>query len=394
MLQDAIDPLTVRRVLVVKLRHHGDVLLTSPVFTALKNHIPHAELDALVYAETADMLTLHPAIANVHVIDRQWKRHGFTRRLRAEWRLLRALRARRYDLIVHLTESSRGAMLSFLLGTDYAVARDYGARRGWLWKLAFTHLYRIPSKPRHTVEIHLDALRRIGIYPHHDERALTLVPGADAEQSVRALLESNRLAPKSYIHVHPTSRWLFKCWEPEKYAALINALQDQGLRIVLTAAPSDAELQFVGSIAVQLRKPVVNLAGKLNLKQLAALTAQAQCFVGVDSVPMHIAAAMQTPTVTLFGPSGDLEWGPWQVTSRIVTSAHSCRPCGMDGCGNSKVSECLTTIPVDTVLAAVRQFLSMSRISEPTPPDITSSARSARHGSPPSPSGRGNEGEG
>lgn len=357
MLPDAIDPISLHRVLVVKLRHHGDVLLASPVFSVLKNHVPHVEIDALVYADTADMLTGHPAIAQVHKVDRQWKKQGLFTQLRQEWRLLRALRKRHYDLIVHLTESSRGAVLSLVLGTDYAVARDYGAKRGRLWKLAFTHRYRVPSKPRHTVETHLDALRRIGIYPHTDERALTLMTGDDAETSVRALLDANGLAPKSFIHIHPTSRWLFKCWEPEKYAALINALQDAGERVVLTAAPSEQELQFVGSIVVQLRKPVVNLSGKLNLKQLAALTAQAKCFVGVDSVPMHIAAAMQTPAVVLFGPSGDLEWGPWQVPSRVITSNHSCRPCGMDGCGNSKVSECLTTLQVEPVLTAVRQLI-------------------------------------
>ncbi len=357
MLQDAVDPTSIHRALVIKLRHHGDVLLTSPVFTVLKNHLPHAQLDALVYADTADMLTGHPAIANVYTVDRAWKRQGPVSQLREEWRLLRMLRARRYDLIVHLTESPRGALLAFALGPHAAVARDYGPKRGWLWRAAFTHRYRIPAKPRHTVEIHLDALRRVGIYPHPDERTLTLVPGADAQASVRVLLETNALRPRSFVHIHPTSRWLFKCWEPEKYAALINVLQDAGERIVLTAAPSEHELQFIGGITVQLRKPVVNLAGKLSLKQLAALTAQAKCFVGVDSVPMHIAAAMQTPTVALFGPSGDLEWGPWQVTSRIVTSNHSCRPCGMDGCGNSKVSECLTSIPVEQVLAAVRQFI-------------------------------------
>jgi heptosyltransferase-3 len=102
---------------------------------------------------------------------------------------------------------------------------------------------------------------------------------------------------------------------------------------------------------------VVDLSGKLNLKQLAALTAQAKCFVGVDSVPMHIAAAVQTPTVVLFGPSGEFEWGPWQVKSRVITSNHSCRPCGQDGCGNGKISECLTFISVDEVLGAIRQIL-------------------------------------
>lgn len=357
MLPDAIDPISIRRVLVVKLRHHGDVLLTSPVFTVLKNHIPHVEMDALVYSDTADMLTGHPAVTNVFSVDRARKKKEFVTQLREEWQLLRRLRARDYDLLIHLTDSTRGAVLALLLGPRAAVSHDRGARRKWLWRTAFSHRYRMPAKPRHRVEIHLDALRRLGIYPNTDERALTLVPGIEAEDSVRALLASNNLAPKSFIHVHPTSRWLFKCWEPEKYAALINALQDAGERVVLTAAPSDEELQFLGGITVQLRKPVVNLAGKLSLKQLAALTAQAKLFIGVDSVPMHIAAAMQTPTVALFGPSGDQEWGPWQVRSRVITSNHSCRPCGMDGCGNSKVSECLTTLPVDTVLAAVKQLL-------------------------------------
>ena len=357
MLADAVDPLTIRRALVIKLRHHGDVLLTSPVFTVLKNHIPHIDLDALVYADTAEMLSGHPSIEQVHTVDRAWKKRDPFTQLLQEWRLLRKLRARDYDLLIHLTESSRGAALAFLLHPRAAVTRDYGPKRGWFWRTAFSHRYRVPGKPRHTVEVHLDALRRIGIYPNTDERALVLTPGEDANASVQYLLQSHGLGPRGFIHLHPTSRWLFKCWEPEKYAALINALQDAGERVVLTAAPNDQELQFLGSITVQLRKQPINLAGKLNLKQLAALTAQAKCFIGVDSVPMHIAAAMQTPTVALFGPSGDLEWGPWQVKSRVITSNHSCRPCGLDGCGNSKVSECLTTLPVERVLNAVNEIL-------------------------------------
>ncbi|MHB8536322.1 MAG: glycosyltransferase family 9 protein, partial [Sulfuricaulis sp.] len=75
------------------------------------------------------------------------------------------------------------------------------------------------------------------------------------------------------------------------------------------------------------------------------------------SVPMHIASAMQTPVVVLFGPSGDLEWGPWQVNALVLSTNHSCRPCGMDGCGNGKVSECLTNIPVDEVLRAVNELI-------------------------------------
>jgi len=183
------------------------------------------------------------------------------------------------------------------------------------------------------------------------------VPGTEAERSVRDLLARHGLAPKGFIQLHPTSRWMFKCWEAEKNAALITALQESGESVVLTAAPSEPELQYAARITARLKKPVVDLSGKLNLKQLAALTAQAKCFVGVDSVPMHIAAAVQTPTVVLFGPSGEFEWGPWQVKARVLTSDHPCRPCGQDGCGNGKVSECLTTIPVDDVLRAIHDLI-------------------------------------
>ena len=355
MLKDAVDLSTLRRVLVIKLRHLGDVLLTSPVFTVLKNHAPPLEIDALVYRDTEPMLSGHPAIANIFTIDRGWKQQEWPARIGNEWRLLRALRARHYDLIVHLTENPRGAVLCLLLKPAYSVARDYPAKRGRMWRNTFTHLYPVPAR-RHTVEMHLDALRRIGVYPRAEERRLVLTTGTEIENSVRDLLARHGLASKGFIQIHPTSRWMFKGWDVEKNATLIAALQAAGESVVLTAAPSDPELHFAARITARLKKPVVDLSGRLNLKQLAALTAQAKCFVGVDSVPMHIAAAMQTPTVVLFGPSGEFEWGPWQVPARVLTSDHPCRPCGQDGCGNGKVSECLTSITVEQVFGAIQQI--------------------------------------
>ena len=355
MLEDAVDLSPLRRVLVIKLRHLGDVLLASPVFTVLKNHAPHLEIDALVYRDTQEMLSGHSAIDKVFTVDRAWKKAGWPAQAAQEWRLFRSLRARQYDLIVHLTENPRGAVLALLLGARYSVTREYPVKRGRLWRNSFTHLYRVPAR-RHTVEMHLDALRRLGIYPEIDERQLVLDVGAEAETSVRTLMAHRGIETKQFIHIHPTSRWLFKCWEIDKYVALIHSLQEMGERVVMTAAPAPHELQFAASVASQFKHPVVDLCGQLNLKQLAAITRQAKCFVGVDSVPMHIAAAMQTPVVVLFGPSGDLEWGPWQVKSSVLTSNHSCRPCGQDGCGNSKISECLIDIPVEDVLGAIKRI--------------------------------------
>lgn len=357
MLKDAIDLTLLRRVLVIKLRHHGDVLLASPVFSALKNHAPHLEVDALVYQDTAQMLSLHPAIAEIHGIDRNWKKQGLLAQARAEWRLLSRLRARHYDLVVHLTEHNRGAWLTRLLGVPHGVARKM-PERGRLWRGSFSHFYPFPrANPRHTVELNLDALRRIGLYPEESERKLTLEPGHEVRNEIDARLARHGLSDRGFIHIHPASRWLFKCWPARHMTELIRALQDRGERIVLTAAPDAVELALVKKILAPLAQPVVDLSGQLSLKQLAALSARAKLFVGMDSAPMHIAAAMQTPLVALFGPSGEKEWGPWQVPCRVLTSGHTCRPCGNDGCGGGKMSECLAAISVGRVLAAIDELL-------------------------------------
>ena len=107
-LRDAVPLGEIARALVVMLRHHGDVLLASPVFSVLRAHSPRLEIDALVYDDTREMLALHPAIATVHTVGRGWRAASAPARLVHEARLLRALRARRYDLLVNLTEHPRG----------------------------------------------------------------------------------------------------------------------------------------------------------------------------------------------------------------------------------------------------------------------------------------------
>lgn len=358
MLADAFVPQELRRALVVKLRHHGDVLLASPVLSVLKHWAPQADIDALVYADTAPMLSLHPALDQLFVIDRQWKRLGPIAQFGHERALLGRLRARRYDLVVHLTEHWRGAWIARLCGARWAIAPAV-AGRGKFWQRSFSHLIRQPrATPRHVVESNLDALRCLGIQPSVDQRSLVLVAGADAERDAETLLGEAGLVGKDFIHIHPASRWQFKCWPAEKMAALIAALQASGWPVLLTAAPDERELALVQAIQSQLRTPAANLAGRLSLKQLAALTARARLFVGVDSAPMHIAAAMGTPVAALFGPSGEKHWAPWTPKHRVVASdGYSCRPCGIDGCGGSKVSDCLVTLPVDKVMAACRDLL-------------------------------------
>ncbi len=363
-LPDAVPLGELRRVLVTKLRHHGDVLLASPVFSALKRAAPHLEIDALVYAETAPMLAGHPSIGRIHTIDRDWKKAGLRAQFAGERALMRDLKSAGCDLLIHLTEHPRGLSLARALAPRYAVTRERRAgEREWLWRRYFTHFYRLPrATPRHAVEANLDALRRIGVQPVADDKRIVLVPPAQAVAHVDALLLQHGLAARGFLHAHPGSRWLFKCWTAAQSAALFDRIAADGHRIVVTAAPDPRERAMIDAIldgvATTTRARVVDLAGKLTLPQLAALTSRARAFVGVDSAPMHIACAMGTPTVALFGPSGEFEWGPWMAPARVVASElHPCRPCGQDGCGGGKVSECLTTLPVARVHDALIALL-------------------------------------
>ncbi len=346
----------VRRVLVIKLRNLGDVLLSAPVISTLKSQNPHLEIDALVYADTGDMLRDHPGLTVLHEIDRDWKRLGPWQRFRAEAGLISRLRARQYDLIVHLTEHVRGIWLARLLRPRFSVAPDLRSRR--YYRKSFTHRFPvIGGNRRHTVDINLDALRRIGVYPAGEESRIVLATGAKAHAAVERAMAQKGLAKGSFILVHPGSRWFFKCWPPDRVAALCNALAAEGRRVVLVSGPDALEKKLLSEVTRQLAKPLLTFPGTFSLKELAALIANARLYVGMDSAPMHIAAAMGTPTVALFGPSGEIEWGPWRVAHRIVTSSHPCRPCGKDGCGGGKRSECLEVIAPVEVLTAVHALL-------------------------------------
>lgn len=358
-MSEEFAPAALRRALVIKLRHHGDTLLAAPVLSALKHAAPQCEVDALIYADTAPMLAGHPALAQLHTIDRNWKRLGPLRQAAAEWQLISALRARHYDLVVHLSVHRRGAWLVRLLRPRWSVAPRY---TGAFWANSFTHFYPAQSHAdRHTVDTNLDSLRALGLEPQPDDKRVTLVPGTAAEARIDALFAQQGIPCGKFIHLHPASRWTFKCWPTERVAALCDILAKRGWPIVLTAAPEPQEMAMIASIVRQRAvspELTFDLSGQLSLKELAALAARSHLFVGVDSAPMHIAAAMGTPTVAIFGPSGDREWGPWNVTHRIVASRnHSCRPCGRDGCEGSKISACLTTLPVEQVLAACDELL-------------------------------------
>jgi len=374
---DAIDVARMKRVVVVMLRHHGDVLLTTPVYQALKRANPALEIDVVVYHDTRSLLENNPDIAMVHTVDKDAKRSSAWHKLKAEWTFMRAVRQRRYDLLIHLSDHRRGAWLSRWLQTPVSIApqsRDANA----FWRGSFTHFWRSaasaragdPLLRRHTVEQHLDALRRLGIEVVRAP-ALRLVPGVKAEQEADAFLAEKGI-DQPFVLIQPTSRWMFKCWSIENNATLVKAVLKRGYAVVLSCGPGKSERAMIDAIVALVctepnRLPrglaLANVPGSLN--RLAALIGRARAFVGIDSAPMHMAAAMGTPVVALFGPSGEDNWSPWRGDSNLVASVvtHSgfmCRPCGQDGCGGSKVSHCLVQLPVSQVETAFDDVIARS----------------------------------
>jgi heptosyltransferase III len=334
------DLRSVERILVVKLRHLGDVLLTTPVFGALKKALPHARIDAYIYQEAFPMLEGHPALSEIIGYDRNWKKLGWLGRLRKEAEMLQRIRRKRYDLVINLTEGDRGALAARLSHAKVRVGVD--ARK------IYTHVVKNCPSLRHTVERQLDALRRIGIFPDTADRELVLIIPESAREAMRQKISWER-----FILIHPTSRWRFKCWPVHSVASLARRLIDRGERLVFTSGPDPEERAMVDEIVRPLPRPaIMNLAGLISLKELAALIERCAALVSVDSVPLHMASALKAPVVALFGPSSEVTWGPWRnPKARVVAHPMSCRPCYLDGCGGGKVSDCLHAISVESVLS-------------------------------------------
>lgn len=403
----------IKKILVIKLRHIGDVLLSAPVFRALKQSFPDAHISALVNSGTEAVLAGNPFIDNIIVFDREIKKMNLLKRYGKEFGFLKNLRADGFDITVDLTGGDRAAIISFISGAEY--------RLGWRPDKGFAgkkHLYTHLSEPdgsRHMVLQNLDVAGRSGIKTT-DHTVDFNIPEADRQYIRQKLVQYNINAKDTVLHIHPTSRWLFKCWKDEYMAEVIQWLLVQGVNVILTSSPDERELAKAKRIIGIVKEAgtrhkaqgtngkseqaadsftihdsrftthdsrLIDLCGKTTIKQLAAISEASNLFFGVDSAPMHIAAAVNTPVVALFGPSGAFSWGPWENTSSefgvrcselrspypgrngiqafgkhiVIQKNWDCIPCGKDGCNGTKISRCLEEITPEEVKGILSEKL-------------------------------------
>ena len=359
-------------ILVIKSRHIGDVLLTGPLLSTLRLRHPESHITALVKTGTEAMLTGHPHIDMVITFPVRQPGEGQVEFLIRQWFWLRQLRCRRPDLVVNTTEGDRGAIASLFSGGIQRVG--WRGRKGnkWWRRGMLTQTMLFQGGIRHTILHNLDLVGE-GAQDRHVRLVFSATDVAQVEQRLR---DAGWNGGRPLVQIHPASRWRFKCWTVSGMAGVADCLSQRGCQVILTASPDAGERELVAAIAQACRHPVINLGGALTLKELAALSARCRLFFGVDTAPMHMAAALNIPVVALFGPSGTYDWGPWpngwsgdgspfsrthgvqeSFPHLVIQKTWPCGPCGKAGCEESKRSRCLEELELAEVLPLLEGVL-------------------------------------
>jgi heptosyltransferase-3 len=339
---------TPERLLVIKLKQPGDVLVSTPVIAALKSAWPGCRLTYLVPKGTEEMISGHPGLDGLMVVDRR------DRSWREALRLASDLRRGRFDVVLELSGGDRGAICAWLTGARDRLGFEHPKLPWWQRQGCFTRLLPRPPVKMHMVDQNLEAVRALGVTPVNPR--LEFFWDAEVERRIVDRLAACGLAGRAFVVMHPGAGWRFKCWTPTGYARVIEFFQqDWGLPVILTGTRAPHEQELLAEIQRACRAVPIDLTGRLSLKELGALIARARLFFGMDSAPMHLAAAVNTPAVALFGPSGVFNWGPWGAGHLVIKQDWECLPCGRDGCQGSKISRCLTELPPQEVLDRMAQ---------------------------------------
>jgi 3-deoxy-D-manno-octulosonic-acid transferase/heptosyltransferase-1 len=355
-------------ILIVKLSALGDVTHTLPALTALRRAHPGARIDWLIEEAAAPIVEGHVALDRALV----WSRRKFTRALRS-WRIgeagrilgsfVRELRATRYDLVIDFQALLKSGIWVFLA----RARRKAGFGRG-MDRSEGSYIFLSERIPAVSMEIHaldrgLMLLEALGVRRGPVEYDFPISQGA--RDQVGELLGVDRrggcpegaAAPPALIAMHPMTRWPTKLWTAEAFASTADALMERGHRVVFTGALQDSGA--LDAIVGRLRRPALRLDGRLDLKGLAALFERSNVVVSTDTGPMHIAAAVGTPVVALFGPTAPNRTGPHGPGHVVLRAGMACSPCFSRRCERpaAEPMACMHRIPPASVVEAVERVL-------------------------------------
>lgn len=360
-----------RSILLVVTLRIGDVLLATPFLRSLRRAWPHADIDMLVLEHTDGILLNNPDIRSVITVP---LRSSLRDHLGKVMPLFR-----KYDLAVTTLMSDRPILYAWIAGRTRIGMLDDSVKQHWKQRL-LSRWASFDNLNTHTVLMNLHLADLLGI-----ERSYEVVVSwsANDESSVIGALPFDiGVEPFAVLHMYP--KFSYKMWRRDGWIDLARWLAKTGVRSVLTGSDAPEELDYVDRIFHAMPPGTVNLAGKLSLAGSAFLISRARYYVGPDTALTHVAAALGTPTVALFGPSNPVKWGPWpkgyaedrnpyrmKGTQRVnnvvlLQGEGDCVPCREEGCEHhtASLSDCLQNLPAARVIAALQGFSPATQTAE------------------------------
>ncbi len=356
---------SVQNILIIQLGDIGDVIWSIPTFRAVKKAYPDAHLSLLVREGIGSLFDADTAVKQVFEVKRYQGTLGT--RLTAQLAFLKKVRKSGFDLVFDLRSDDRGAFMARLTGARFRASLLYSDVPFYRNRL-FTHLV-YPAAENIRVRLgaaeqSLRIVRGFGISTEDVVPRLCVEPETLARMS--SLVSNHGIpsegqggAPKNFVTLNPFSRWSYKEWPLENWIAISAWLWTECRlpAVIVGSAPERERAEALvksGSGVVKIH----NLAGETNLKELAALLSLSHLHVGVDSAAPHIAAAVGTPTITIYGPSDWRDWAPVGEAHQVVTTDMDCSPCYQKGCEGRGHSRCLENMSIDEVQTAIRRAVS------------------------------------
>jgi heptosyltransferase-1 len=339
--------MTYKNILIVKLSAIGDVIHALPVANALKKCYPEARITWVVEKAAYDLLTNNPDIDEIIVFDKP-KFKSFSGFISHAPSFISRLREAKFDLALDLQGLFKSGMINFLSGAETRLVYE-NTREG-------SHLLskRIvgDNSKGHVVERCLDVARFLGCKV--DTPVFTIVvPPEQQILTKRIAAQAGLDIEMPYVVLALGANWSNKIWPFEHFATLSDQLYSDNIIPVMIGGPGE---QIVAEqILARTRIPPIDLTGKTTLKQLAFVVQQASAFVGGDTGPMHLSAALGTPTVALMGPTDIIRNGPYGQGHIPVVVPHDCAGCWQRTC--PKKWDCLKAIAVEQIYEAVQTLL-------------------------------------
>ena len=294
------------KILLIQLRRLGDLILTTPAISALREHLPAAQIALAVPGESAPLL---PAIQGL-------RQTFLTKRGVRDLSAWMEIRRAGFDCVVDFTRNDRSAWLTFLSGAPQRIVSDRLKIKSKIRLRFYNEFVDCAMKQMHTADYYLALLQPLGISATANDPLLELPAAA---QQLASSIIADQIRHQPFVIFHPGSARVEKFWEPERWADIIEfAAKELGLFPVLSGGSTELERAHLTAIREKLHTTVLDLSGQLDLLSLAALIEYARLLVTVDSAPMHLASAAGTPQVILFGPTNPFHWRPRKSPAAIL----------------------------------------------------------------------------